>query len=1003
MKQLITHFLVLILLVVSASIKLQAQCTSVPQVNSVINGDFESGYIASGPGSFTTDQIYVYDPSNAAEAAKMDAVIANPSGTPVIPCAWASDGKFHIASYYGPFTCDGGAHNGHPFLSETDGRYDHTQGVGGTGKYLMIDSKDGPLIGLGITLWEQDVSVVANENYYFSAWFMNFSPVSNGANRVALRFVVEAFNSGGTSLGVSQLGAVFSPADASRGNNWEQAYRNWVAPVGAVTARLGLYNQTANVITGNDVAIDDISFTNGCQDIVGNIPPPPDMGPDINICATNGTITLASNVVTNAGAGRTFTWYSGTGATQTQIVAPSTSANTHNITTPGTYRVCVFEATGGACAKSSTIVITEAQTISLGLDESICQPNSSTVPLVSTLANPGATYSYSWTRNAAAFPGTASTNTATNIGTYVVNATHPTRPLCNATDTKIVNNTNTMTTTLGSDATLCNNPSVTFTSSLTGSAFTYEWLRNGVVIGGATSSSYAATSLGTYRINLVHPVSACSIFDEAIANNTNTNTTNIGADVNLCSNPSATFSSSLTAGYYTYQWQRDGVNIPGATASSYNATIAGVYRLNITHPITGCEVTDVANLTSTNTITPNHATFCAPPATTVNLGVTGTGSFNWYANSSTTTPLLTNSTTFTTPAISTTTTYYVEDMTSTPASVIGTGIAPGATTGWNPNGGGVSFTTSSKVTLTSLDLYVPNWQSFNSATLSIKSGATTLWSAGPLSFSEDGTIDVKTVPIGYTIVAPGTYTLEMTGTGDIYKTTNAGLFPHTGTGLSITGFAPGFTFSAFRNLVYSASANPCARIPVTASHTGSCPAPVTLISFEGTLKNNMVDLSWITTQEINASHYVVERSYNGTNFTAIGTVAANNISSLSMYGSTDTNPGANGIVYYRLVQVDLDGSEHSSEIILVTIDKAGMTVYPNPNKGVFNLSLSAALDIDIRLELLNPLGQVVYTENVTSETGVLNKEIDIRGFSAGVYYLKVQTGSETWMERIVKE
>lgn len=433
---------------------LQAQCTTVPQVNSVINGDFEAGYIPSGSGSFTSDQIYVYDPSNAATSAKMDAVIANPTGTPVLPCAWASDGHYHIASYYGPFMCDGGSYNGHPFLSESDGRDDHTLGPGGGGKYLMIDSKNGPIVGLGITLWEQDVNVIANENYYFSAWFINFSPVSNGANRVQARFVVESFNSGGTSLGVTQLGAVFSPADASRGNNWEQAFRTWTAPVGAVTAKLGLYNQTANVGIGNDIGIDDISFTNGCQDIGGNIPPPPDLGPDINICSTNGTITLNSNVATNPGAGRTFTWFSGTGNPQTQIVAPSTTANTININTPGTYRVCVFEATGGACAKSATITITEAQSISLGPNVSLCQPNSSTAALTSTLANTGATYSYAWTRNAVAFPGTGSTNTASTVGTYVVNATHPTRAACNASASVVVDNTNSMTTFIGNDANL---------------------------------------------------------------------------------------------------------------------------------------------------------------------------------------------------------------------------------------------------------------------------------------------------------------------------------------------------------------------------------------------------------------------------------------------------------------------------------------------------------------------------------------------------------------------
>ncbi|MCU0429940.1 MAG: T9SS type A sorting domain-containing protein [Cytophagaceae bacterium] len=823
---------------------MMGQCTTTPQVNSVINGDFESGFIPSGPGSFSSDQIYVYDATNSATSALMDAVLADPWGNHT--CAWASDGYYHIASYFGQFRCSntGFTYDGHPFLTEMDGRYDHTQGIGGTGKYLMIDSKNGPATGLGIILWEQDIAVVPNSQYYFSGWFINLSPVSNGSQRVQLRFVVEYFNSSNVSLGVFQLGSQFSPNDASRGNNWEQAYVTTVSPAGAASAKIGIYNQTANVINGNDVGIDDISFSNGCQAVAGATnPPTPNLGPDVSICTVNTNLTLHSGVSTNPPT-REFSWFSVSGGVETPIILNSVSANTRTISAPGVYRVCVYEPTG--CAKSDYITVFATNNIVLSPDnQNLCDPNASSFTMSSTLASPGASYSYSWQRNGSPIAGTGSSRTITQAGTYTITATHPNRASCNASDNALVL-VNPATTSIGSDVNICANTSSNFqhafTSSVTGSAYSYQWQKDGTNISGATNSAYTAIEPGTYRINLTHPIAGCSIFDEVVVSNTTIMTTNIGADVNLCTNNTPSFTSSLTHPSFQYQWLLNGVAIAGATTSSYAPRIAGTYRLNITQATAGCSFFDEAIISNSNAVTANNANFCAPPAIPVNLSVSGTGPFNWFTAATGGTQVATNSSTYTTPAISATTSYFVQATATSNASML-PGSAFGVPDNYptyasddDANAEGITFTTlRPNVVLNSVNVYVQEWASATNLQLDVINtntnavvGSSSLI-AGPIPATSTASPHTVTIPINVTIPAMGDYKLVFRMGFSVSGPLRFESSGFTGTDatntIQITGSADE-PRNYFRNLSFTYPNNPCLRIPVTALSTGSCTLPV---------------------------------------------------------------------------------------------------------------------------------------------------------------------------------
>ncbi len=933
-NQFLTIMLVFGLLLIHDT-KVFSQCTTLPQRESVINGDFEGGYIASGPGSFLSDNLYAGAASNATQFNQFNTIISNKltlndSTCTSCPCAWSSDGKYWIDSYKkffkcnaaGPFTTGAGSgfYRGNPFLTEMDGMDDHTKGIGGKGKYLMVDCKN----ATNSQLWGQNaLTVYPNQVYYLSAWFINLTPVSNGAARADLRFQVQWYDASMVPIGglVALGGSNWSPADASRGSNWEQYVQTTTSPVNAAYVDIEIWNNSGDLI-GNDIGIDDISFSNGCQSVTSlNVPPAPNLGTDINICATNGTVSMNSSVTASGGT-RTFTWYKdkGTGI-DSLITGPSGVQNTYATTRPGTYRVCVYEAPG--CAKSDYITISETNAVAMTPTTSICQPNSLTVPINGALTASHASYTYSWRRNGTPVAGTSNAYTAASIGTYQLTSTHPTRSACTVVGSTIINNTNTMTTTIGAGVDLCGTPNQAYSTSLTGSAFTYKWLRTTDTLAGANASSYTATMAGTYRVFLDHPLAGCDVLSNA------------------------------------------------------------------------------ATVTNTNPSTPNGNTFCAPTAKNVALSVTGTGRYKWMSAASGGTQLGVGST-YTTPLISSTTTYYVQDTTQTSGASMTTNTT--LTNGYLPNGGGIVFNVASSARIKNVTVSIPGWNSFSNAVLRVlNNSGTQLWTSGsPTTLSNTSSASTLnyTFSIDYTLPSSGTYRLVMDGSGQILSNGSPS-YPFTdgGANFTVTGSAPSYsTSSTFKNLTFDIYSNPCARLPVTALHSGLCVTPVEFAFIEAEKTDNGNQITWATANEEDASHFVILRSTDNKNYTSVGTLkAAGNSSQLINYSFVDNNV-LDGITYYKLAQYDFDGDINYSSIVSVNnVGLQNIIIAPNPFSNSTKISLVGFEGATVTIK--NAIGRSIeFIEEVR------NNQLEIgNNYPSGIYIIEISNQSGTKTFKVIKE
>jgi endoglucanase len=189
--------------------------------------------------------------------------------------------------------------------------------------------------------------------------------------------------------------------------------------------------------------------------------------------------------------------------------------------------------------------------------------------------------------------------------------------------------------------------------------------------------------------------------------------------------------------------------------------------------------------------------------------------------------------------------------------------------------------------------------------------------------------------------------------------------------------------------------------------TGSCSIlPVKLTSFTAIPQGlHTALLNWQTAEEKDNQKFIIERSADGIHFTEIGKVMGNgNSSSLQNYGFSDLN-ALEKILYYRLVQVDLNGSKSYSETRVVNFnDGSFIDLYPNPTLGTVTLEYEiqkSGNPISIKISDLS--GKDLFRSSIPSNSGKLIMPLDLTHFPQGVYLVQFVTSERVYTMKIVKE
>jgi hypothetical protein len=183
--------------------------------------------------------------------------------------------------------------------------------------------------------------------------------------------------------------------------------------------------------------------------------------------------------------------------------------------------------------------------------------------------------------------------------------------------------------------------------------------------------------------------------------------------------------------------------------------------------------------------------------------------------------------------------------------------------------------------------------------------------------------------------------------------------------------------------------------------------PITLSSFTATKNDSKVLLNWSTAMEKNVSHFVIERSTDGSNYSQVGMVmTGGNSDQLKSYSFTDDAKNVDKqIIYYRLGTVDMDGQEEKSAVRIIKMDDQKVTnailAYPNPATTDLRITLpSAWQNKQVVIDLINTNGQVA--KHVVCSSAGQTQELNISDISVGLYIVRASNGVETSVQRIIK-
>jgi hypothetical protein len=191
----------------------------------------------------------------------------------------------------------------------------------------------------------------------------------------------------------------------------------------------------------------------------------------------------------------------------------------------------------------------------------------------------------------------------------------------------------------------------------------------------------------------------------------------------------------------------------------------------------------------------------------------------------------------------------------------------------------------------------------------------------------------------------------------------------------------------------------------TATVTVLTTLPVNLLDFTASYSNNVVSVDWKTSSETNVSHYEVERSYDGNNFSRIGQVNSGNFSEAHRYHFTDNNIG-NDVIYYRLKIVDIDGKIKYSRIAMVRISKflSLQTVQPNPFKEKVEIRISSLKETDITFQLIDVAGKKLIEKISALRRGINSITINaLDKLAPGVYILVLGSSEQIFNFKLIKE
>ena len=275
------------------------------------------------------------------------------------------------------------------------------------------------------------------------------------------------------------------------------------------------------------------------------------------------------------------------------------------------------------------------------------------------------------------------------------------------------------------------------------------------------------------------------------------------------------------------------------------------------------------------------------------------------------------------------------------------------------------------------------------------------WKVTKSNFADNFSIDAKLSPTGN----PGSVNtahlrLLVDDDGDFSNGGTTCYFNGDGTGIVITYSNPVITIS---NISNTHLANNTTSFITIGSVNVATPLPVELVHFEAECINNEAHIQWTTQSEINNDYYVLEKSGNGDDFKELTRINGfGTTTDIQQYAFVDTD--VEGLSYYRLQQVDVNGSTNYSDVITNNCDQLENSwIYPNPTRNHFTINGIEEVKGKLEVVVYNYLGEIVIHKTYQNVNQLMQSQINIQQLKSGIYLVSLRQQSESKNFRLIKK
>lgn len=453
---------------------------------------------------------------------------------------------------------------------------DHTSGGG---QMMAVNGNAAP----NQNVWCQTVSIQPNTEYAFTAW---------GTSLVGAAPAILQFSVNGTNLGTP---FALSPALCT----WQKFYAIWNSGAN-VSANICVVNQNT-AVSGNDFALDDISFSPVCvvRDTVTAhvINLAAVASPSTQLIPCEGAQITLNGTGSSTGPNITYEWDSPNG----NIVS---GANTLMpvVDAAGTYVLTVTFNNGQIeCTKTATVTVTQSAPLLAWITPP--QPlgcGGSSVNLTANSSQGNASYAWN-TLNGNIVSGANQKICSVNQpGEYTVTVTNTATGCTSTAEVTVFEATdppNAVATAV--DTLSCLQPTTVLSGlgSSVGPGITYLWstVSGGNIASGQNSLNATVNGPGVYALAVTNTANSCVTIDTvSVFSNINLPILDIPTpDTFDCATSLVNLSSSLQPAGFTYQWSTTGGQIISPTnAAQVQTSAPGMYSLTVTNPSNGCSSQD---------------------------------------------------------------------------------------------------------------------------------------------------------------------------------------------------------------------------------------------------------------------------------------------------------------------------------------------------------------------------------------------------------------------------